>query len=218
MLGGPQGREARPANCCMARMLGGCAVDYETTVVSALAESARVKAEAASSVVAPMALAASEVVRRLQSGGTLFACGNGGSMSDALHLVGEMVGRFAYDRPAIRAIALGANPSSVSAIGNDYAFADALLREADALVRPADALVAISTSGNAANVIATARLASERGAFVLGLTGRDGGALKEHCDVCVRVPCDATPRVQETHITLIHALCDIVERAMHPRC
>jgi len=166
---------------------------------------------------ADLSVATAEIGRRLKAGGTLFACGNGGSMADALHLVGEMVGRFAYDRPAMRAVTLACNPSSVTAIANDFSYRDALLREADALVGSGDALVAISTSGNAANVCDAAALARGRGAFVLGLSGRGGGRLASVCDIPLVVPSDATPRIQEVHITLIHALCELLEEEMHPR-
>jgi len=137
-------------------------------------------------------------------------------MCDAMHLVGEMIGRFAYDRSAIRAVTLGANPASVTAIANDYSYVDVLLREADALIAPGDALIGISTSGGAQNITAVARLARERGAFVVGLTGRSGGILAAECDVELRAPSDATPRIQEVHITLIHALCEALEARLRP--
>ncbi len=137
-------------------------------------------------------------------------------MCDAMHLVGEMIGRFAYDRSAIRAVTLGANPASVTAIANDYSYVDVLLREADALIAPGDALIGISTSGGAQNITAVARLARERGAFVVGLTGRSGGILATECDVELRAPSDATPRIQEVHITLIHALCEALEARLRP--
>lgn len=181
-----------------------------------LAESARTK-EASVVLAADLASSATEIGRRLKAGGTLFACGNGGSMSDALHLVGEMIGRFAYNRPGIRAVTLGCNPTSATAIANDFSYTEVLLREADALVGPGDALVAISTSGNAENVCAAATLSRDRGAFVLGLTGRDGGKLASLCDVALVVPSEATARVQEAHITLIHALCELLEEDLHPR-
>jgi D-sedoheptulose 7-phosphate isomerase len=181
-----------------------------------LADSARVKSASARELAAPFAVAAEAIARRLEAGGVLYACGNGGSMSDALHLVGELIGRFGYDRQAIPAVALGCNPASTTAIANDYTYPDALLREVDALVRPTDALVAISTSGNAANVLGAAGLARERGAFVLGLAGRGGGKLAPMCDVALVVPSDETPRIQEVHIVLIHTLCEVLERRLRP--
>lgn len=181
-----------------------------------LEQSAEAKRAAIKPLSAPFEAACRAIGDRLQAGGTLFTCGNGGSMCDAMHLVGEMIGRFAYDRLAIRAVTLGANPASVTAIANDYSYVDVLLREADALIAPGDALIGISTSGGAQNITAVARLARERGAFVVGLTGRSGGILAAECDVELRAPSDATPRIQEVHITLIHALCEALEARLRP--
>jgi D-sedoheptulose 7-phosphate isomerase len=192
-------------------------LDPKDTLKAHLEQSAEVKRASIESLATPFAEAARLIGDRLDAGGTLYTCGNGGSMCDAMHLVGEMIGRFAYDRGAIKAVTLGANPASATAIGNDYSYKDILLREADALIEPGDAVIGISTSGDAENVRAVADLARSRGAFVLGLTGKSGGALAQACDVELRVPSDSTPRIQEVHITLIHALCDLLERRLRPR-
>lgn len=181
-----------------------------------LERSADTKRAAIEPLMAPFKAACCGLGDRLAAGGVLFTCGNGGSMCDAMHLVGEMVGRFAYDRSAIRAVTLGTNLASVTAIANDYSYREVLVREADAMVGPGDALVSISTSGTAANVVAVAQLARGRGAFVVALTGCSGGALAAECDVELRVPSDSTPRIQEVHITLIHALCEVLERRLRP--
>lgn len=191
-------------------------LDTKDILHRALDQSAQAKRAAIGPLSVPFVEACAAIGDRLAAGGTLFTCGNGGSMCDAMHLVGEMIGRFAYDRTSIPALTLGTNPASVTAIGNDYSYADILLREADALIGQGDAVVAISTSGEAANVAAVARLARSRSAFVLGLTGRSGGVLAAECDVELRVPSDSTPRIQEVHITLIHALCEVLEARLRP--
>ena len=182
-----------------------------------LGASAETKRAAAEVLSEGFGRACEALAARLRAQGCLFACGNGGSMADALHLVGEMVGRFAYDRPAIRSVALGCNPASLTAIANDYSYAEALRREADALIEPGDALIAISTSGEAPNVVSVARLAAERGAYVLGLTGKDGGTLLSVCHETLVVPSHSTPRIQEVHIVVIHALCEYLEATLCPQ-
>jgi D-sedoheptulose 7-phosphate isomerase len=153
-------------------------------------------------------------VQSLQAGGTIFFCGNGGSAADSQHLAGELVSRFLYDRPGLRGIALNADTAVLTAIGNDYGYDRSLSRPFEAQARPGDVLVALSTSGRSPNVIAALRSAAVLGVHTIGLTGRDGGEMAEHCQIELRVPSQSTPRIQEVHLLLGHLLCEGIESRM----
>jgi D-sedoheptulose 7-phosphate isomerase len=148
------------------------------------------------------------------NGGKLLVMGNGGSAADAQHFVAEIVGRFKMERQALPAIALSTDTSILTAIGNDYGFERVFHRQVEALAMPGDLVVGISTSGNSPNVLQALELARERGCRTAGLLGRDGGAIKDACDLALIVPSSDTPRVQEGHITIIHIVCDLLEKAM----
>jgi len=148
-----------------------------------------------------------------RAGGRLYACGNGGSACDAMHLVEELVARYKRERPGLPAHHL-MDAATLTCWSNDYDYASAFRRQVEAMVRPGDVLVAISTSGNSENVLATVAPARERGALTIGLAGKDGGRLRELCEEILIVPSDATERIQEGHITVIHLLCDLVERML----
>ncbi len=183
-------------------------------VTQALEESARVKL--ALREMAPLVVRAAErLAESFRTGGRLYACGNGGSACDAMHLVEELVARYKRDRPGLPAHHLVDGPT-LTCWSNDYDFATVFQRQVETMVRPGDVLVAISTSGNSANVVAAARAARERGAIVVGLLGRDGGELAALSDEPLVVPAQATERIQEGHITLIHLLCELVERELFP--
>jgi D-sedoheptulose 7-phosphate isomerase len=183
-------------------------------VRGALDESARVKL--AMREMAPgVARAAGRVAEAFRAGNRLYACGNGGSACDAMHLVEELVARYKRDRPGLPAHHLLDAPT-LTCWSNDYDFDTAFSRQVEAMGRAGDVLVAISTSGNSPNVLRAARAARERGMLVLGLSGRDGGALRELCDELLVVPARATERIQEGHITLIHLLCELVELTLFP--
>jgi len=132
-----------------------------------------------------------------------------------MHLVEELVARYKRDRPGLPAHHLLDAPT-LTCWSNDYDFATAFRRQVEAMARPGDVLVAISTSGSSANVLAAVEAARERGAVVVGLLGRDGGAIGPRCDEALVVPAQATERIQEAHITLIHLLCELVERELFP--
>lgn len=154
------------------------------------------------------------LVETLERGGKAISCGNGGSMCDAMHFAEELSGRYREDRKAFPALCCS-DPSHLTCVGNDYGFDQVFARYVEALGRPGDALLAISTSGNSANVVAAARKAQALGMRVIALTGKSGGELAGCCDVEVRVPWDGyADRVQEVHIKVIHALIDHVERAL----
>lgn len=151
-------------------------------------------------------------------GHTLFFCGNGGSFSDALHIVGELVGRLRYDRPGIAAVVLGANPASLTAVGNDYGYEQVFAREADALVKKGDIAFGLSTSGGSKNVLAAMETAKKKGAVTIGWTGeKKGTALETLCDLTLRVPGTTSWQIQESHICVGHILATAIERALHPK-
>jgi D-sedoheptulose 7-phosphate isomerase len=159
--------------------------------------------------------AASELMTRaLLSGKKVIFCGNGGSAADSQHLAAELMGRYLKDRPPLAALSLAVDISSLTAIGNDYGFENVFARQLSGLGKPGDILVAISTSGNSANVIAAVRTARISGIQTIGLTGADGGKLVSLCDICICVPARMTNRVQEMHIAVGHALCGEVERRL----
>jgi D-sedoheptulose 7-phosphate isomerase len=160
-----------------------------------------------------IARAASALSGCLASGGQVLFCGNGGSAADAQHLAAEFVGRFLRERRAFPAIALNANTSALTALGNDYGFEAVFARQVEAHGRPGDVLVAISTSGNSPNVLRAVETARRLELFTVGLSG-GGGSLAGACDLCLTVPSASTPRVQEGHIFIGHVICGLVEDAL----
>jgi len=157
--------------------------------------------------------AADLIIESLQSGGQVIVCGNGGSSSDAQHMVGELVGRFMTERRPLPAIALGGSEAALTAIANDYGYEQSYSRQARAYARPNDIFIGITTSGNSGNILAAARAAKEAGSRVIGMTGESGGAMRDLSDVLLNVPSKQTPRIQEMHILLIHVLCEAVDHA-----
>jgi len=149
-----------------------------------------------------------------RNGNKLLVMGNGGSAADAQHFVAEMVGRFKLERAALPAVALSTDTSILTAIGNDYGFDSVFSRQVEALAREGDVLAGISTSGNSPNVLKALELGRERGCRTIGLLGRDGGSIKPACDLALVVPSSDTPRIQEGHITIIHIVCDLVEKTL----
>ena len=161
-----------------------------------------------------LAAAVDLVVTALAKGNKLLVMGNGGSAGDAQHLAAEIVGRFKLERRALPAIALTTDTSILTAIGNDYGFEQVFRRQVEGLAAPGDVVIGISTSGNSPNVLAALTLAREMGCRTVGLLGRDGGTIGPVVDLELTVPSQDTPRIQEGHITMIHILCDLVERRM----
>ena len=160
-----------------------------------------------------VAMAVSMVVC-YRAGGKVVWCGNGGSAADAQHLAAELVGRYLIDRPPLPSLALHTDTSMLTAIANDYGFAEVFARQAAAHVRAGDVLVCLSTSGGSANVVAAAHVARERGATVLGLLGRDGGELLPLCDHALVVPAQPSYVIQQVSMMVGHYLCDEVEQAL----
>jgi D-sedoheptulose 7-phosphate isomerase len=160
--------------------------------------------------------AASHLIACFRSDGKLLAFGNGGSASDAQHLCAELAGRYVRERPGLPALALTANTSDLTAIGNDYGYDRVFARLVEAHGRSGDVAVAISTSGNSSNVLEALEVARERGLVTVGLTGKGGGKLASRVDVPIVVASDRTPRIQETHIAVLHVLCELVDEALFP--
>ncbi len=184
----------------------------DTTIASLLSDSASLKATLAKDAEFNAALAAS--AQRLadcaKKGGTIYACGNGGSSCDAMHLCEELVARYKRNRPGIKAMHF-MDPGVLSCWGNDFSFDSAFARYAETFCSSQDVLVAISTSGNSKNVLAAVEAAKAKGTFVIGLTGKDGGKLASLADIALVVPSQTTERIQEVHITCIHIWCELME-------
>ncbi len=160
------------------------------------------------------ARAAELLIETVRAGHRIYVCGDGGSAAQAQHIAGELIGRFLKDRGPLPCVALTTDTSVLTAVANDYEFESVFARQVEALAGEGDLLWALSTSGNSANVLKAASAASRRGARLLGMTGRDGGHLKELCDVTLCVPADSSPPIQEGHLALVHILCGLVEQAL----
>lgn len=140
--------------------------------------------------------------------------GNGGSAADAQHLAGELVNRFGFERPGLSAVAITTDTSVITSIANDYGFERLFARQIQAIGKKGDILVAISTSGNSANIIEGIKEAKKIGITTIGLTGRSGGKISLLCDLCFRIPSDDTPRIQEAHILIGHIICSVIENSL----
>jgi D-sedoheptulose 7-phosphate isomerase len=154
------------------------------------------------------------MVDALSQGNKILLFGNGGSAADAQHIAAEFVGRFAFDRPALPALALSVNTSCVTALGNDYGFEVVFSRQIEALGRKGDVAIGISTSGNSPNVLKGLLAAKASGIHAIALTGDTGGKLKDIADHCLCAPSNETPRIQECHILLGHIISELVEQAI----
>lgn len=182
-------------------------------IAQEIQESIAVKAELARVAVRPIQEAAEAITTCLRSGGKLIAFGNGGSASDAQHLVAELVGRYLTDRQALAAVALTVNTSSLTAIANDYGFEAVFARQLQAIARNGDVVLAISTSGNSPNILLALETARRLGLPRIGLTGQSGGKLRSEVEICIAVPSTSTPRIQECHALIIHILCGAIEES-----
>ncbi|MEO5702607.1 MAG: phosphoheptose isomerase [Gammaproteobacteria bacterium] len=177
-------------------------------------ESIQLKQQSADSLGPVIAQAAEGLTQCFLQGHKVLTCGNGGSAGDAQHFSSEMLNRYERERPGLPAIALTTDSSTLTSIANDYQFADVFSKQIRALGQTGDILLAITTSGNSANIINAIDAAHEREMRVIALTGRAGGevaALLEHQDVEIRVPGTSTARIQEVHLLIIHCLCDLID-------
>lgn len=181
-----------------------------------LQESARVKQAFSDELLSRIEQLAAKIASALRAGGKLVLFGNGGSASDAQHLAAELVVRLRSDRPGLAALALTANPSILTAAGNDYGFEEIFARQIESLVSPQDVLIALSTSGKSPNVLRGIDAGCRRGAFTAAFTGEAGGTLASKVDLLLNVPSSDPQRVQEAHITMGHIICGLVERELFP--
>ena len=189
-------------------------MDLISRISQHFSDSAQVKLEAVEMLAAPIAQAAEMMVTCLVGNGRILACGNGGSAADAQHFAAELIGRFEMERQGLAAIALTTDSSILTAVTNDYGYSVVFERQVRALGQAGDVLLAISTSGNSASIIEAIHAAHDNDMPVVALTGKGGGQIGEmlrDTDVHVCVPSERTARIQEVHITIIHALCDAVD-------
>jgi len=155
-------------------------------------------------------------VEALQRGNKVMIAGNGGSAADAQHISAELVGRYNYHRPGMPAIALTTDTSAITSISNDYGFECVFERQLQALAGSGDVFIGISTSGNSQNIRLALKSASAMELKTIGLTGGDGGSMREECEICINVPSNRTPEIQESHIMIGHILCAMIEESMFP--
>lgn len=180
-------------------------------------ESAELKMQAASQLAQPISQAIELMFTALSNGNKILACGNGGSAADCQHFAAELIGRFERERLPLPAIALTTDTSILTAVGNDYSFKDIFTKQVQAFGQPGDVLLALSTSGNSANVVAAIEAALERDMRIVALTGKGGGAIGKQltdADVHICVSHDRTARIQEVHLLTIHCLCDGIDVAL----
>jgi D-sedoheptulose 7-phosphate isomerase len=181
------------------------------SIIAGFTDHARVAAEASRTLPPVLEQVVAAVGRCLHAGGKVLACGNGGSATDAQHLVAELVGRFKRERPALPAIALTADIAILTAVANDYGYERVFARQVEALARAGDVLFALSTSGRSPNVLAAARAARERGCVVIGCTGTGGGELTTLSHHLIAAPSDVVARIQEVHALCIHLIVEAVD-------
>lgn len=158
--------------------------------------------------------AADTIIQAYKNGKKTMFAGNGGSAADAQHLAGELVARFYFDRPGIPSIALTTDSSVLTAIGNDYGYEKLFSRQVQAMGTAGDVFIGLSTSGNSPNILSALDTCKEKGILSIGLTGMTGGKMAEKCDICIKVPSNDTPRIQESHILIGHILCCTIEQEL----
>jgi D-sedoheptulose 7-phosphate isomerase len=182
-----------------------------------LAESCRVKQQFSDELKSQIVRLAEEMAATLRSGGIVYWIGNGGSAADAQHLAAELVGRLRRTRRALASVALTTNTSILTAVANDTSYGEVFSRQVEALVRAGDMLIGLSTSGNSESVLRAIQAANERKARTVGWTGLDGGRLCQLAGLCLLIPSRDTQRIQESHITIGHILCGLVEDLLEGR-
>ncbi len=192
----------------------GLVFPLKRNIIAQLEESASVKRELAVSGIGFIVSAAELMIKTIKSGAKILLCGNGGSAADSQHLAAELVSRLKLERAAIPAVALTTNTSTLTAIANDYDFSQVFVRQIEAFGRRNDLLIGISTSGNSENVLKAVDYAREKGLKTIVMTGGNGGKLAGKADVDIIVPSEDVQRIQESHITIGHILCDLLEQSI----
>ncbi len=194
---------------------GSAGATMQAMVAGHLHDMARLAGEHAATVASPTAQAMTIIAQSLSDDGKVLACGNGGSASDAQHLVGELIGRVSFERHALPAVSLTSDSSVVTAIANDYGYEEVFARQVRGLGREGDVLVAMSTSGRSKNVIKAVAAARQLGMHVVSMTGPSADTTLELSNVWIRIESPETTHIQEIHGALIHTICLGVERIMH---
>lgn len=184
------------------------------TVVKELEESANIKKIIAQNLSDTIVNAAKMIIDAYKTGGKVLLIGNGGSAADAQHIAAELVGRFKLERKGLPAIALTTDTSILTALANDYGYDTVFSRQLETLANDKDILIAITTSGTSPNILKAVEIARSKNITVIGLTGGDGGKLQDVADITIAVPSDSTPRIQESHITIGHIICNLVEKEL----
>jgi len=187
------------------------ALSLEVRLTEELVESIQAKKRIVEQEMPTLVRIVEAISRALREGKKVLVFGNGGSAADSQHITAELVSRFRRERRAMAAIALTTDSSILTAIGNDYGFEEVFARQVEALGQAGDVALAISTSGNSPNVLRAIQKAKAMGMKTIGFTGQQGGKLKDAVDICFRVPSNSTPRIQEAHITIAHAICEVIE-------
>lgn len=155
-----------------------------------------------------------QIVAALKGDRCLLVCGNGGSAADAMHIAGELIGRYLKERRALKVVALGSDPAVLTALGNDYGYENVFARQVEGLAETGGIFLALSTSGNSPNVVKACAKAKALAMYTIALTGAGGGMLKDVADILIDVPSTSTPRIQEAHLCLYHYICQEVEAAL----
>jgi D-sedoheptulose 7-phosphate isomerase len=191
----------------------------KSTILGQMAETQAVMAAMAADakLVQTLEDVAQVCVKALGQRGKLLFMGNGGSAADSQHLAGELVSRFAYDRPGLSAVALTVDTSILTAIGNDYGYESLFSRQVEALGQPGDVLFGFTTSGKSPNILKALRTAREMGLVTVGMTGNRGEAITKLVDHCVEIPSACTPNIQEGHIVVGHIICGLIEASIFPK-
>jgi D-sedoheptulose 7-phosphate isomerase len=192
----------------------GSLMNYQDRVKQHFTPSIETKMRALELLTAPITAASAAMVQCLLAEGKILACGNGGSAGDSQHFSSELLNRFERERPALPAIALTTDTSTLTSIANDYSYAEIFSKQVRALGREGDILLAISTSGNSVNVLEAIKVAQQRKLRVVALTGKEGGAMRDmlrDSDIEICVPSSVTARIQEVHLLVIHCLCDLID-------
>jgi D-sedoheptulose 7-phosphate isomerase len=154
------------------------------------------------------------IITAYRTGKTVYAFGNGGSAADANHFITELVGRFRIERKALPALSFSANEILMTSIANDYGYENTFARQVEAFVKEGDLVAAFSTSGKSPNVVVALEMAKRKGATTAGFTGNAAGEFPRLCDICIRVPSDNTPRIQESHVAVVHIICELLDKEL----
>lgn len=192
-------------------------MDTQARITKLFLDSIETKRQAMDVLVPHIEHASQVMVNALLNEGKILSCGNGGSAGDAQHFSSELLNRFERERPSLPALALTTDSSTLTSIANDYSYNEVFAKQIRALGQPGDVLLAISTSGNSANIIQAIQAAHDREMTVVALTGRDGGGMASLLlpeDIEIRVPAKVTARIQEVHLLVIHCLCDQIDQQL----